>query len=128
MPISLQTKHTAITNRATHNLDAADQTVGRLSTQIAKLLMGKHKATYSQHTDCGDAVVVSNVAKLRFTGKKLEQKEYYHHSGYPGGLKTTKMKDVLADKPSEVLKHAVYRMLPKNRLRDRIIKRLTFTK
>ena len=109
--------------RKTHQLDAANQAVGRLATQITLLLRGKHKPNYSPQIDNGDFVVVTNIDKLKFTGKKLEQKKYYRYSGYPGGLKTQKIKEL---KPAEILKKAVYQMLPKNKLRQHMIKRLTF--
>ena len=112
--------------RKTHQIDATDQSVGRLATQIATLLRGKHKANYSPQVDNGDFVIVTNINKLKFTGKKLEQKKYYRYSGYPGGLKTTKLKELFGNNPQEVLKKAVYNMLPKNRLRQHMIKRLTF--
>jgi len=121
-----QTKHRYDLERKTQQLDATGQTVGRLSTKIAGLLMGKHKVAYSPQTDCGDAVEVANVSQLKFTGKKFDQKKYYHYSGYQGGLKTKKLKDVFTTDPEDVLRRAVSQMLPKNKLRDEIIKRLTF--
>lgn len=112
--------------RKTHQIDASEQSIGRLATQIASLLRGKHKANYSPQVDNGDFVIVTNIDKVKFTGKKLEKKEYYHYSGYPGGLKTTKLKELFKNNPQEVLRKAVYNMLPKNRLRQHMIKRLTF--
>jgi len=112
--------------RKTHQLDATDQAPGRLATQVASLLRGKNKVNYSPQVDNGDFVVITNFDKLKFTGKKIEQKEYYHYSGYPGGLKTTKMKDLFKNKPQEIIRKAVYNMLPKNKLRQHMIKRLTF--
>jgi large subunit ribosomal protein L13 len=112
--------------RKSHQIDATDQSVGRLSTQVAGLLRGKHKANYTPQTDNGDFVVITNLDKLKFTGKKLDQKIYYQYSGYQGGLKETKLKDLFTKTPQEVLKKAVYQMLPKNRLRQHMIKRLTF--
>jgi large subunit ribosomal protein L13 len=95
-------------------IDAKDQVLGRLSAQIAKILRGKHKATYTQHMDCGDNIVVINAEKIKLTGKKLEQKVYYRHTGYPGGIKETKVSDLLTGKyPERVIKLAVERMLPK---------------
>ena len=86
----------------------------------------KHKVSYQPHIDGGDLVQVKNVAGMKFSGKKLETKQYYRHSGYPGGLKTANLSDLHKDKPEELLRKMVYNMLPKNKLRDRMIKRLTF--
>ena len=105
-------------NREWYHVDAAGMTVGRLASEIAKVLIGKHKPTYSLNQDAGDFVVVSNADKVHFTGNKLKQKIYYRHSGYPGGLKGTQAKDVLASHPTRILELAVRGMLPKNRLRD----------
>ncbi|NQU77420.1 50S ribosomal protein L13 [Candidatus Falkowbacteria bacterium] len=107
--------------RKTHKIDATGQAVGRIATQAATFLRGKNKASFVPYLDMGDNVVVENADKLKFSGKKLDQKVYYHHTGYPGGLKTTKMKDL---KPEEIVKRAVWNMLPKNKLRDIMIKRL----
>jgi len=112
--------------RKNHQIDATDQAIGRLASQVALLLRGKHKINFSPQIDNGDFVIVSNIDKVKITGKKLEQKKYYSYSGYPGGLKTKKMSDVFKTKPEEVLKRAVYNMLPKNKLRQDMIKRLTF--
>jgi large subunit ribosomal protein L13 len=106
------------TARQWFQVDAAGKTVGRLASEIAKVLIGKHKPTYSLNQDAGDFVVVVNADKVRFTGKKLTDKIYRHHSYYPGGLKSTQAKDVLAKHPTRVLELAVRGMLPKNRLRD----------
>lgn len=106
-------------------IDAAGLTMGRLATRVATLLRGKHKPSYQPHIDEGDIVIVSNIAQVKFSGKKLEQKNYYSYSGYPGGLKTKKMGDVFATKPGEVFKRAVKQMLPPTRLRDAMVKRLT---
>ena len=110
--------------RKLHQLDATDQTVGRLATQVANLLHGKHKPEYQAHIDMGDIVEVKNINKMKFTGKKLEQKEYYHFSGYIGGLKAKKMSAVYALNPGEVLQRAVREMLPPTRLRVNMLKRL----
>jgi large subunit ribosomal protein L13 len=112
--------------RKTQQIDATDQAVGRLSTQIATILRGKHKAEYSPQIDNGDFVVLTNLDKLKFTGKKMDQKKYFRYSGYPGGLKETKLKDLYNNRPEEVIKKAVWQMLPKNKLRQHMIKRLTF--
>lgn len=110
--------------RQIHKIDASSDTLGRLSTRIATLLRGKNKATFSPHIDGGDIVEVSNIANLKVTGKKMEQKKYYRHSQYMGGLKTETMKEIYAKDPAKILHMAVYNMLPKNRLRDQMIKRL----
>ena len=105
-------------------VDASGKTLGRLASKIAVLLMGKHKKDYTPHVDNGDFVVVINAEKIHVTGKKLEKKIYYKHTGYMGHLKETPLKDMLAKKPEEVIRLAVTGMLPKNRLRDRRMKRL----
>ncbi|MFA5076568.1 MAG: 50S ribosomal protein L13 [Patescibacteria group bacterium] len=110
--------------RATHQLDATNQAVGRLASTIAGLLMGKNRPDYSPHIDCGDQVEVINSKLLKFTGKKLDQKEYIRHTGYPAGLRRKKMKEVFAQNPAEVIRQTVYKMLPKNKLRPIFIKRL----
>lgn len=118
------TKSFQQTKRAEHQLDASDQIIGRLATRVAVLLQGKNKTDYTPNADLGDKVKVSNAAKMKVTGNKMSQKLYRHYSGYPGGLKEVKLQEVMAKNPSEALKHAVYRMLPKNRLRKEMIKRL----
>ena len=105
-------------------IDAANQAIGRLATKIAIILRGKDQPEYNPRLDSGAAVEVINIAKVKITGNKLEQKTYYSHSGYPGGLKTKTMKDVFAKNPAEVLRRAVWNMLPKNKLRQEMIKRL----
>lgn len=100
--------------RKTHTIDAAGQIVGRLATKIATILIGKHKAGWRPNIDSGDIVRVSNVDKLVLTGKKVAQKRYYRYSGYPGGMKTRQLANLLQAKPAEVLRLAVRRMLPKN--------------
>ena len=110
--------------RKTHSIDATDQVLGRLATRIAMILRGKNKVTFRPNVDGGDIVEVSNCNKIKFTGKKLEQKEYIWHTTHPGGLKRKKVKDVFSAQPGEVLKVAVMGMLPKNKLRDKMIKRL----
>ena len=101
-------------------VDATDQTLGRLATQVASLLRGKHKPTFTPHVDCGDYVVVINAERIHVTGQKLDQKMYYRHSGYPGGLKTISLRDQLQKRPERVIESAVRGMLPKNRLGRRI--------
>ncbi len=110
--------------RKTHIIDATGQPLGRLATKIAVLLRGKHKPSFFPHKDVGDFVEVRNVEKMVFTGKKFYQKIYYHHSGYPGGLKARRLEELFKKDPARVLRLAVYRMLPKNKLRAKQIKRL----
>ncbi len=110
--------------RKIHQLDAEGQTVGRLASKIANLLHGKHKPEYQPHLDLGDIVEVKNISKLKFTGKKLEQKEYYHFSGYIGGLKTKKMSSIFVLNPGDILYRAVREMLPPTKLRVGMLKRL----
>lgn len=105
-------------------IDAKDQILGRLSTQIALLLMGKKKPYFARNLDCGDHVVVINSALVRVTGKKEQNKLYRRHSGYPGGYKEEPLNKLKSRKPAEILQHAVSGMLPKNKLRDRMLKRL----
>ena len=112
--------------RNTHIIDATNKVLGRLASKIAILLQGKHKPNFVPYKDEGDFVIVKNVAQMKITGKKRNQKVYYHHSGYLGGLKEIPMKKILAQKPSEVLRRAVLGMLPKNKLRAKQIKRLKF--
>lgn len=106
-------------------MDADGKPLGRLASEIARLLQGKHKVAYMPNTDCGDAVLITNVQKIKFTGKKLEQKMYYRHSGYLGGLKEIPARKVFAENPAEILKMAVKNMLPKNRLLTNRMKRLS---
>lgn len=102
--------------RAWHVIDAADRPLGRLATEVATLLRGKHKPAFHPSQDVGDYVVVINAGKVAVTGRKLEQKVYYRHSGHLGNLKQTTLKDMLAKRPERVIEHAVRGMLPKNRL------------
>ena len=111
--------------RKLHKMDATGQVIGRMATEIAILLRGKNKPEYMANIDLGDIVEVTSIKNAKFTGTKLDNKEYYHHSGYPGGLKTTKLKDLLEKKPADILRKAVWNMLPKNKLRSEMIKRLT---
>lgn len=110
--------------REWHTIDAADQTLGRLSTQIARLLMGKHKPIYTPSQDTGDYVVVINAARIRVTGNKASQKTYYHHSGYPGGLKSMTFEKIMQNNPERVIEYAVKGMLPHTRLGNVMRKRL----
>jgi large subunit ribosomal protein L13 len=111
-------------NRDWHVVDAAGQTVGRIATEIARVLSGKHKPTYSTHVDVGDFVVVVNAEKVHLTGNKWSQKLYRRHSGYPGGLRERTAKQMLDKQPEKVLELAVRGMLSKNRLRDPRMTRL----
>ena len=111
-------------NREWFVVDAQDQVLGRLASQIAHRLRGKHKPEFAPHMDNGDFIVVVNCEKIKVTGKKLTDKKYYRHSGWVGGLKTTKLGDMLADKPARVLTTAVRGMLPKNRLGRAMLKKL----
>ncbi len=105
-------------------VDAKDLVLGRLASRIAVYLRGKHKEIFTPHVDTGDFVVVVNAERVRLTGKKLEQKVYYRHSNYPGGLKSETAKSLLARRPEQVLVSAVSGMLPKNRLGRQMIKKL----
>lgn len=110
--------------RRWHVVDAEGQVLGRLAARVARILRGVHKPTFAPHLDAGDYVVVINAAKLRVTGKKLTQKIYYRHSGYPGGLKSVSLGERLRVRPEQVLREAVKGMLPKNRLGRAMIKKL----
>jgi len=105
-------------------INAADQTLGRLASRVAQILKGKHKPTYSAHLDVGDYVIVVNAEKVRTTGRKLDQKRYYRHSGYPGGLRSDSLRAVLATRPERVIERAVKGMLPHNRLGDDMLQKL----
>ena len=111
-------------NRQTHKIDATGKIAGRLASEIAVLLQGKNKTDYQPNVDSGDLVEVTNVSEMKFSGKKLETKVYYRNTGYPGGIRTKKLKDMMANEPNKVLRGMVYDMLPKNRLREDMIKRL----
>ena len=108
-----------------HEFDAKDQILGRLATKIATLLVGKGKPYFVRHLDCGDFVTVTNAKLVKVTGKKETQKLYTHYSGFPGGLKVKSLKAVRSEKPTEIIRHAVWGMLPNNKLRDIWINRLT---
>jgi large subunit ribosomal protein L13 len=100
-----------------HHVDATNWAPGRLASYLSIVLQGKHKPHFNRQKDCGDYVVVTNAAFIQLTGKNLEQKVYYSHSGYMGGLKETKLKDVMHNDPATVLRKAVYGMLPKDKVR-----------
>jgi len=108
----------------THIIDATDKVLGRLAVEVSLLLRGKNKPTFAPHKNEGDLVIVKNIDKMKFTGKKLKQKKYYHHSGYLGSLKATSLEKLYKERPGEVLRRAIMGMLPKNRLRAKVIKRL----
>lgn len=111
--------------REVHRLDASGIPLGRLATQIATLLRGKHKPTFAPHIDAGDEVIVINAQKIKLTGNKLEQKEYHWHTGYLGHLKTRNARHFMENDPGELIVRAVTGMLPRNRLRPNFLKRLT---
>ncbi|MCF7907040.1 50S ribosomal protein L13 [Patescibacteria group bacterium] len=113
-----------IGSRKTHNIDATDKILGRLASRVSLLLTGKNKANYFPNKDQGDSVIINNAAKIKVSGNKMTQKIYYRHSGYPGGLKTKKMKEIFEKNPAELLEKAIYNMLPKNKLRAERMKRL----
>ena len=107
-----------------YEIDAEGKILGKIATEIAVRLMGKHKPSYTPHVDGGDFVVVVNADKFAVTGKKMLDKKYYRHSGYPGGLKLRNLEEMLEKKPTEIIRKAVERMLPKNKLGNQMINRL----
>ena len=111
-------------DRKWYLIDAEGKTLGRLATQVATLLRGKHKPTYTPHVDTGDNVIVINCSKIVLTGNKLDQKTYKYHTGYPGGLKEIIYKDFLAKTPDKAVYIAIKGMLPKNKLGRKMIKKL----
>jgi large subunit ribosomal protein L13 len=117
------TKQSEIT-RSWRVVDADGATLGRLATQVAAILRGKHKTTFSPHLDTGDPVIVVNAAKVRVTGNKLQAKKYVRHSGYPGGLRSETLEQLLARRPEEVVRRAVRGMLPRNRLGEQMSRKL----
>ncbi len=114
----------ATIERKWYVVDAAGYTLGRLSSEVAKVLRGKNKAIYTPHMDTGDYVIVVNAEKIKVTGKKLDQKIYYHHSDYVGGMKETTLREMLAKHPERVIEHAVKGMLPKGPLGSEMYKKL----
>lgn len=114
----------ATVDRKWYLVDADGMVLGRLASQVASILRGKHKPTFTPNCDTGDHVIIINADKIVLTGHKLDQKIYYHHSGYPGGLKATPYRKLLADKPEFVLKHAIVGMLPKGPLGRKMAKKL----
>jgi len=111
-------------DRAWHLIDADGQILGRLASQVATILRGKHKPTFTSHVDTGDCVVVVNAAKIRLTGDKLNQKTYYRHSGYRGGLKAVLARHLMEKAPEEIIRKAVVGMLPKTPLGHAMVKKL----
>ena len=107
-----------------YEIDAEGKILGKVAAEIAVRLMGKHKPSYTPHVDGGDFVIVTNAEKIAVTGKKLLDKKYYRHSGYPGGLKVRNLQEMLEKQPTEVIRKAVERMLPKNKLGSQMIGRL----
>lgn len=114
--------------RVWHEIDASSMPMGRVATKIANLLRGKHKRDFTPHMDMGDFVVAVNVDKLKFTGRKIDQKKYYSHSGYLGGLKTKTLKDEIVRSPETVLRKAVYSMLDDIKFRKTLVSRLKMVK
>lgn len=115
-------------SRQWFEVDASGQTMGRVATKIANVLRGKHKRNFTPHMDMGDFVVAVNVDKLKFTGRKIDQKKYYHHSGYLGGLKTKTLKDEIVRSPEKVLQRAVLSMLDEVKFRKTMVSRLKLVK
>ncbi len=105
-------------------IDAEDKVLGRLATEVATILTGKHKPIYTPHVDTGDFVIIINADKVKLTGKKLEQKKYYYHTGYPGGLKAVPYKQMMEKNPEKAIELAVKGMMPKNRLGRQMYKKL----
>jgi len=105
-------------------IDATDKNLGRVATKVAHILRGKHKATFTPHVDCGDYVIVVNASKVNLTGNKLDDKMYYDHSGYPGGLRTRTARVMRENYPIEMMERAVKGMLPKGRLGRQMYKKL----
>ena len=110
--------------RQWHVVDASGKVLGRLASEVARLLMGKHKPIYAPHLDTGDYVIVINAVQVRVTGRKAKQKIYYRHSGYPGGLKSTSYEKMMQTHPTRVIEHAIKGMLPHNRLGAAMFKKL----
>ncbi|MFQ5927486.1 MAG: 50S ribosomal protein L13 [Terriglobia bacterium] len=113
-----------LTQEKWYLVDARDQVLGRLAARVARLLMGKHKPRWTPYLDCGDHVVVINARKIRLTGKKLDQKVYRWHTGYPGGLKEVPARSLYQRKPETLVREAILGMLPKNKLHKRMARKL----
>jgi large subunit ribosomal protein L13 len=112
------------TERKWHLVNAEGKTLGRVATEVARLLRGKHKPEFTPNADLGDFVVVVNAEKVKFMGKRAEKKEYFHYTGYPGGAKWERVQDLLRTHPDRVFEHAIKGMLPHNRLGRQIFKKL----
>lgn len=110
--------------RQTHTIDASGKILGRLATEVATILMGKNKPNYVPYLDVGDFVVVTNASKIKLTGKKMQDKKYVRHSGYPGGLKVETFGKIVERRPEYIIEHAVKGMLPHNKLGKQMIKKL----
>lgn len=121
-------KKATMIDRQYHLFDAKGKILGRLATEVARILMGKHKVTYAPHIDGGDFIVITNADEIAVTGNKPEQKIYHRFSGYPGGIHSISLKDQMKKDSRRVLYQAVYNMLPKNSLRNRMLKRLLINK
>lgn len=115
---------TSEVKRVWYEADASKFTLGRLATRVATVLRGKHKVTFTPHMDVGDFVIVKNAAKVKFTGRKLDQKQYHRNTGYPGGIRTKSLADRMQTEPEKVIRDAVYNMVDSNRLRKHILRRL----
>ena len=122
MKTFMQTKENI--ERKWYVVDAEGKTLGRLATKVATILRGKHKATYTPHVDCGDYVIVINASKVKLTGKKLDDKMYYNHSGYPGGLRERNARTMLEKYPEEMVERAIVGMLPNGPLGAKMAKKL----
>ena len=105
-------------------IDAEGKTLGRLATEVARLLRGKHKPIFTPHVDCGDHVIIINAEKVRLTGKKLDDKKYIHHTGFPGGIKEVNYRTLLQTKPEFAVYESIRRMMPKGPLGDKMLKKL----
>ena len=122
--MSTQVAKQSEVNRSWFVVDMNDQVLGRAATEIARILRGKHKPIYSPSVDTGDFVIVVNAEKLKLTGNKLADKKYYHHTGFPGGIRSITAEKLIEKKPEELIKKAVKGMLPKNKLGRQMIKKL----
>ena len=111
-------------NRKWFLVDASGKVLGRMASRIASILRGKHKPIYTPHLDLGDHIIVINAGKVRLTGKKDKKKVYYHHTGYPGGLKAATFEKLIREKPEWIIYHAVWGMLPHNKLGRKMVKKL----
>ncbi len=111
-------------DRGWHVVDATDQPLGRLASKVATVLRGKHRTDFTPHVDTGDFVIVINAEKVKLTGRKLDKKFYFRHSGYPGGIKATSYRELLAKRPEKAIEKAVWGMLPKNHIGRRTHKKL----